>query len=282
MTDAIARRLRFARSGSGAVGLAILLAVVLIALVGPWFAPHGPDESIGIPLEGRSADAPLGYDFLGRDVLSRVLWGGRSVFELAGAATLLAYLVGAAIGLVAGFRRSLADPLLMRGVDVLLSFPALLFLLVLITGAGTSEGVLVIGVALVQAPLVARIIRTATMEQSVRGFVEAATARGERTSAILRREILPNITPVIAADIGLRFTYSIILVASVNFLGLGLQPPAADWALMISENRDGLDLNPWAVLAPVAMIAGLTISVNLIGDAVARSLGRSTAGSASS
>ena len=184
MTEAITRRLRFARSGSGAVGLAIFVLVLLIALVGPWFAPHGPDESIGIPLEGRSDDAPLGYDFLGRDVLSRVLWGGRSVFELAGAATLLAYLLGAAIGLVAGFRRSLADPLLMRGVDVLLSFPALLFLLVLITGAGTSEGVLVIGVALVQAPLVARIIRTATMEQSVRGFVEAATARGERTSAI--------------------------------------------------------------------------------------------------
>ena len=99
---------------------------------------------------------------------------------------------------------------------------------------------LVAGVATVQAPLVARIIRTATLEQSVRGFVEAAVARGESTFAILRREILPNIVAPIAADIGLRFTYSIILVASVNFLGLGLQPPAADWALMISENRDGL------------------------------------------
>jgi ABC-type dipeptide/oligopeptide/nickel transport system permease subunit len=277
----LARRFRFARTPSGAIGLGIFSAVLLLALLGPFVAPYGPDESIGIPMEGRSDDAPLGYDFLGRDVLSRVLWGGRSVFALAGAATLIAYVVGASIGLVAGFSRSLLDPILMRTVDVMLSFPALLFLLVLVTGAGTSEAVLVLGVAAVQAPLIARIIRTATLEQSVRGFVEAATARGERTTAILRREILPNITPVIAADAGLRFTYSIILVASVNFLGLGLQPPAADWALMVSENRDGLDLNPWSVLAPAALIALLTISANLIGDAVARTLGRSAVSASS-
>ena len=125
----------------------------------------------------------------------------------------------------------------MRAADVMLSFPAILFLLVLVTGAGTSEAVLVAGVALVQMPLIARIVRAATLEQSVRGFVEAAVARGESTGAILRREILPNIVGPITADVGLRFTYAIILVASVNFLGLGLQPPAADWALIISENR---------------------------------------------
>ena len=133
------------------------------------------------------------------------------------------------------------------------------------------------GVAVVQAPLVARIVRTATLEQSVRGFVEAAVARGEGTFAILRREILPNIVAPIAADVGLRFTYSIILVASVNFLGLGLQPREADWALIISENRDGLTLNPWVILVPAALIALLTISLNLVGDAVARTLGRSVA-----
>jgi peptide/nickel transport system permease protein len=150
-------------------------------------------------------------------------------------------------------------------------------MLVLITGVGTSKAGLVIGIAVVQAPLVARLVRTATLEQSVRGFVEAAVARGEGTAAILRREILPNIVAPITADAGLRFTYSIILVASVNFLGLGLQPPAADWGLMVSENRGGLTLNPYAVLSPALLIALLTIAINLTGDAIARSLGVSTA-----
>jgi peptide/nickel transport system permease protein len=278
MSRRLTERLRFLRSATGAIGLALLLLVVGTAVLGPFFAPHSPTESIGIPFDRPSADAPLGYDSLGRDVLSRVLWGGRSVLALAGLATLLAYLAGGVIGLVAGYTRSLADSLLMRGVDVLISFPPLLFILVLITGAGTSKAALVAGVAAVQAPLVARIVRTATLEQSVRGFVEAAEARGERTAAILRREILPNIVSPIAADVGLRFTYSIILVASVNFFGLGLQPPDADWALIVSENRDGLELNPWVILVPAALIALMTISLNLVGDAVARSLGRSRTG----
>lgn len=270
-------RLRFARTRTGAVGLALLAAVLGVALLGPFFAPHSPDAPIGVPLSGPGDGAPFGTDFLGRDVLSRLLWGGRSVLALAGLATLFAYVGGIAIGLVAGYSRSLVDPILMRSADVLLAFPPLLFLLVLITGAGTSKAVLVIGVALVQLPPIARIVRTATLEQSVRGFVEAAVARGERTGAILRREILPNIIGPLMADVGLRFTYCIILVASVNFLGLGLQPPDADWALIISENRGGLTLNPYVILLPAALIGLLTISVNLVGDAVARSLGLSTA-----
>jgi peptide/nickel transport system permease protein len=270
-------RLRFVRTPAGLVGTVLLAAVVGIALLGPFFAPYAPDEPVGVPFSGPAEGTPFGTDFLGRDVLSRVLWGGRSVLALAGLATLLAYAGGIAIGLVAGYSRSLLDPVLMRTADVMLSFPALLFLLVLVTGAGTSKTVLVLGVALVQMPLIARIVRTATLEQSVRGFVEAAVARGESTSAILRREILPNIAGPIAADVGLRFTYAIILVASVNFLGLGLQPPAADWALIISENRGGLTLNPYVILVPAALISLLTISVNLVGDAIARSLGISTA-----
>jgi peptide/nickel transport system permease protein len=270
----VSERLRFARTKTGLAGLVILVFVLGLALFGPFFAPHPPDEPLGIPFEGPSADAVFGYDILGRDVLSRVLWGGRSVLALAGLATLIAYVAGGIIGLAAGYSRSLLDSILMRGVDVLIAFPALLFILVLITGAGTSKAALVAGVAIVQTPLVARIVRTATQEQSVRGFVEAAVARGERTAAILRREILPNIVAPIAADFGLRFTYSIILVASVNFFGLGLQPPDSDWALIISENRDGLTLNPWVILVPAALIALLTISLNLVGDSVARSLGR--------
>jgi ABC-type dipeptide/oligopeptide/nickel transport system permease subunit len=267
---------RLARTRSGAAGLLLLALVVAVALAGPLFAPNEPDAPIGLPLSGPADGAPLGTDFLGRDVLSRVLWGGRSVIGLAGLATVLAYAGGVVLGLLAGYSRSRLDPIIMRAADVMLSFPALLFLLVLITGLGTGTAVLVLGVALVQMPLVARVVRTATLEQSVRGFVEAAVARGETTASILRREILPNIAGPIAADAGLRFTYSIILVASVNFLGLGLEPPAADWALIISENRSGLTLNPWVIAAPAMLIALLTIAVNLVGDGIARGLGIST------
>jgi peptide/nickel transport system permease protein len=271
----VSRRLRFVRTPAGATGCGILLFVVLIALLGPYLAPHSPTEPIGVPLGGPSHTALLGTDFLGRDVLSRLLDGGRSVIELAAAATGLAYLVGLGIGLVAGYSRSLIDPLLMRTVDVMLAFPPLLFLLVLIAGAGSAVIVMVLGVALIQAPAISRIVRTATLEVSVRGYVEAAVARGERTVAVITREVLPNILAPVLVDAGLRFTFSILIVASVNFLGLGLQPPSSDWALMIGENRAYISVNALAVVAPAAMIAILTIGVNLTGDAIARSLGRS-------
>jgi peptide/nickel transport system permease protein len=266
---------RFLRIRSGAIGLAIVVFVVVVALFGRYVAPHDPNVPVGTPLSGPSSAAHLGTDFLGRDVLSRLLYGGRSVIGLAAAATLLGYAIGLSIGLIAGYTRSRVDPLLMRSVDVMLAFPPLLFLLVLITGAGTGVGVLVIGVAAIQAPGISRIVRTATLEVSVRGYVEAAVARGERAAAVVVREVLPNILAPVLVDAGLRFTYSILIIASVNYLGLGLQPPASDWALLISENREYIALNVWAVLAPAAMIALLTIGVNLMGDAIARSLGRS-------
>ena len=267
--------LRFLRIRSGAIGLAIVLLVVAVAFLGRYVAPHDPTAPVGTPLTGPSSAAHLGTDFLGRDVLTRLLYGGRSVIGLAAAATILAYAVGLAIGLVAGYSRSKIDPLLMRTVDVMLAFPPLLFLLVLITGAGTGMGVLIVGVAAIQAPSISRIVRTATLEVSVRGYVEAAVARGERAAAVVLREVLPNILAPVLVDAGLRFTYSILIIASVNYLGLGLQPPSSDWALMISENREYISLNVWAVLAPAAMIGLLTIGVNLMGDAIARSLGRS-------
>jgi ABC-type dipeptide/oligopeptide/nickel transport system permease subunit len=161
----------------------------------------------------------------------------------------------------------------MRAMDVLLAFPPILFLLVLATGAGPGLVVLVVGVAVTQVPGIARVVRSATLETSVRSYVEAAVARGERRSFILGREILPNIARTILADAGVRLTGAILLVASINFLGLGLQPPIADWALMISENRSGLTIQPWATVAPVIMIAAVTMVVNLIADAVAEGLG---------
>lgn len=259
----------------GGVALGMVGFILALAVLGPLFAPHSPSAIVGAPATDPSGAALLGTDFLGRDVLSRVLWGGRSIVVLAGLATLIAYLVGATIGLVAGYSRSFLDPLLMRAMDVLLAFPPILFLLVLATGAGSSPAVVVIGIATIHVPGVARLIRTATLDASVRGYVEAAVARGERLRYLLFREILPNIRGVIVADGGPRLTVSILLVASLNFLGLGLQPPAADWALMISENRVNLTIQPWAVVAPAVLIAILTIAVNIVADEVSRGIGRS-------
>jgi ABC-type dipeptide/oligopeptide/nickel transport system permease subunit len=263
------------RSFSGAVGVTIVVFVVAVAIFGRYFAPHDPNVPVTVPLAPPSSHYWLGTDFLGRDVFSRLLYGGRSVITLAALATGLGYLIGMSVGLIAGFSRSRVDPVLMRSVDVMLAFPPLLFLLVLISGAGTGVQVLVIGVALIQAPGISRIVRTATLEVSTRGYVEAAIARGERSYAVIVREVLPNIMAPVLVDSGLRFTYSILIIASVNFLGLGLQPPASDWALMISDNRQYIAIQAWAVLAPAAMIALLTIGINLTGDAIARSLGRS-------
>ena len=268
-------RLRFMRSFSGAAGVTIVVFVVAVAVFGRYFAPYNPNVPVTAPLSPPSSHYLLGTDFLGRDVFSRLLYGGRSVITLAALATGLGYLIGMSVGLIAGFSRSRIDPVLMRSVDVMLAFPPLLFLLVLISGAGTGVEVLVIGVAVIQAPGISRIVRTATLEVSVRGYVEAAIARGERSFAVIVREVLPNIMAPVLVDSGLRFTYSILIIASVNFLGLGLQPPASDWALMISDNRQYIAIQAWAVLAPAAMIALLTIGINLTGDAIARSLGRS-------
>jgi ABC-type dipeptide/oligopeptide/nickel transport system permease subunit len=275
------RRLRwpmFLRTPQGIVGLTLLTIVVGIALLGPLVSPHGLATQIGAPGDPPSSGAPLGTDFLGRDVLSRVLYGGLPVLTLSVITTALTYLIGMSIGMVAGLSRSLVDPILMRAVDVFLVFPPLLLLLLLVAGAGTGNGVLIIGIVVVLFPGVARLVRTATLEVSTTGYIEAAVGRGERITAIMRREILPNIMPSILADLGVRFSGAIILAASMNFLGLGSSPPAANWALMIAENREILPLNIWSVVVPAVLLALLTISVNMLGDAYVRSLGRSAEG----
>ena len=266
-------RLRFVRTWSARLALVVVVLMVLMALLGPELTPHSPTALLGPPFAGPSSTSPLGTDYVGEDVLSRVLAGGRTVIVFGGLATLLAYLSGGVIGLVAGYRRDWLDPVLMRAMDILLAFPPLLFLLVLATGFGSSPVTLIVGIAIVHMPGVARIVRAAVLEVSVRGYVEAAIARGDRLATILRREILPNIV----ADGGPRFTISILLVASLNFLGLGIAPPAADWALMISENRSGLTINALSVLVPALMIGFVTVSLNLLADAVARSLGTTIA-----
>jgi peptide/nickel transport system permease protein len=269
------RRLAFTRSWLVRIGLVVLAFVLGVAFIGPYFAPYSPSVIPGIPFSPPSGTYWLGNDYLGEDVFSRVLSGGRTVILYGALATLLAYLVGGPIGLLAGYARSRVDGVLMRAMDVLLAFPPILFLLVVATGAGANIYALVIAIAIIHIPSIARILRAATMEISVRGYVEAAAARGDRTHVILRREILPNMWGPIVADGGPRFTVSILLVAAVNFLGLGVAPPTADWALMISENRAGITINAWSVVAPALMIALLTVSINLIADAIASGLGKS-------
>lgn len=257
------------------VGLALFAAVVLVALFGPLFSPHDMAETVGPPGLGPVNGAPLGLDYLGRDVLSRVLDGGRSTLLLGLSATALIYAVGLLVGLTAGYARTLADPVLMRIVDLLLSFPALLLMLLAVTAFGSGAPTLVLAAVVVLFPGVARIVRTATMTVMTRGYVEAAIARGESPPAIVRREVLPNIVGPIAADAGVRFGWAIILIASVNYLGLGLQPPSSDWGLMISENRAIVSENPLALLVPAMLIALLVVAVNMVGDGFARTLGRS-------
>jgi peptide/nickel transport system permease protein len=264
------------RHRSGAIGLTLAVTVMLLALIGPLFAPHGPSDVVGPPFASPGGTALVGTDFLGRDVLSRVLWGGRSLLGMAVGATFLGYAIGVTGGLFAGYRRTIADPILMRTMDVILSFPPLIFLLVLATGTSPNTEILLLGVGVVLAPGATRIVRAATQVAAQRGYVEAAVARGEKTSAILRRELFPSILNTVLADAGIRFTSAILLIAAVSFLGLGLQPPAADWALMISENRSGMTLQPWTVALPALLIALLTVAVNMVADAFARSAGTST------
>jgi ABC-type dipeptide/oligopeptide/nickel transport system permease subunit len=266
---------RVVRGVDGWASLTVVVLVVGIAVVGPWVAPHSPTALLGSPFQHASSQYPLGTDYIGEDVLSRLLSGGRTVIAFGFLATALAYLLGGAIGLFAGFRRGAPDSILMRCMDVLLAFPPIIFLLMLGAGFGNSLTALVLGIATVHVPSVARIVRTAALEASVRGFVEAAMARGDSTFAILRREVLPNIFGTVVADAGPRFTVSVLLVAAVNFLGLGIAPPQADWALMISENRPGITVNAWSVVAPALMIGILTVSLNVFADSVARALGTS-------
>ncbi|MDV9175595.1 ABC transporter permease [Streptomyces sp. W16] len=264
-----ALRRRTPKTLSGRIGLVLLVLVLAVALLGPLCTPYSPDRTVGIPFAGPSAGHPLGLDFLGRDVLSRVLTGGLSVVLYAGVATLAAYAVGLTVGLLAGYSRSWLEPVLMRLTDVLLAFPALVFLLLLATAFGRGITGVVIATALIQLPPIVRIVRSAALEQSLKGYVEAAVARGEGTLSVLGREILPNIARPVAADAGLRFSWSVLLIAGVNFLGLGLQPPAADWGLMVSENRGGIALNPSSMLVAAALLGALTLAINLLGDALA-------------
>jgi len=258
--------------GRTKVGLGLVVALVLLALLGPFLAPHSTTEFVGSPYASPSGDALVGTDNLGRDVLSRFLAGGRSILALSVIATLLALVVGVAIGLFAAYARDWRDDVAMRALDVVLAFPSIVLVLLLVSVVGPELWLLVLAVAASHAPRIARLVRGAGLEVVDRDFVKAAEVLGEPRRKILFSEILPNITSPLMVEASLRLTYSIGLIAAISFLGFGLQPPAADWGLMINENRIGLTVQPWAVVLPVAAIGLLTIGTNLVADGLARAL----------
>lgn len=268
-------RAGFLGSWQGRIGLAGVALVVGLALAGPLLAPQSPTAPLGSPYDPPGGQFLLGTDQLGRDVLSRLLYGGSRLILVTTAATAVAYLIGTGLGLLSGYTRGRLDGFVMRSLDVLLAFPPILLLLVLASGAGTGLATIIPGIILVNVPGIARVVRSATLEIVGRAYVEAAVLRGETTRAVLSRELLPNISGVLFADAGPRLTGSIILVAGLNYLGLGVDPPTPDWGAMIFENRGGMTAQPWAVVAPAAMIVVLVLSLNLLGDAFARGQGRS-------
>jgi peptide/nickel transport system permease protein len=252
------------------IGLVIVTVIVLIALLGPALAPHSPTAFVDAPNAGPSSHALFGADSLGRDVFSRFLYGGRSVLALSVLTTILGVSLGVLIGLTAAYAGGFVDELLMRVADVFLSFPQILFALLLVSVLGPKLWLLVLAVGLTHAPRVARVMRGAALQVVERDFVRAAEAVGEKRHRILFGELLPNVTSPLLVEIGLRLTYSIGLIAGISFLGFGLQPPHADWGLMINENRLSLTVQPWAVVLPVLAIGLLTVGSNLVTDGVAR------------
>ncbi|HEX4518651.1 MAG TPA: ABC transporter permease [Gaiellaceae bacterium] len=263
---------------SGRIGFVICLLIVLIAFVGPYFSPYSPNAIVGLDYQPPSHSHWLGTDFLGRDGFSRFLWGGKAMIFVAVLSTLLAYLISIPLGLVAGFLRGKVDLATIALVDILLAFPPIVFILVLLSASGPRLSVVVIAIAVIQAPRIIRIVRTVAVELSTSDFVEAAIARGERLPSLMFKEILPNIWIPVLADVGLRLAHAVILFASLSFLGVALRPPASDWGLMVNENRVGLTENPWVTIGPVVMIALLTIGINCVADGAARTIGRSVSG----
>jgi peptide/nickel transport system permease protein len=260
----LAVRRRF--STRGTVGLVMVAIVVFVAIFGPFMAPDNPYHIYGAPYSSPSAGHLLGLDYLGRDALSRFLDGGRSTLLFALAATALGYAVGLTIGLLASYYGGFLDRILMRSNDMLLIFPGLIFVLLLVAVYGSNTLLMIVGVGLANAPRIARVVYTAALTVVELPYIEYARSGGERISYIARKELLPNIFSPIAVDFGIRLSGSILLIAGLSFLGFGIQPPAPDWGLIVSENLTGFSIQPYSTLAPVIAIAFLTVGINLVID----------------
>lgn len=248
------------------VGVYLLFAVV----VGPILAPHDATTIIGAPFSPADAIAPLGTDYLGRDVLSRFLLGGTVIPIVAIGSTLVAYIIGTAVGLFVGYKQGIADGIAVWLIDVMLSIPAILIALLLLAGLGSGVGIVAVAITAAAIAPISRLIRTATREIVSNEYIESAIARGESSTHIITREILPNLRSVIVADFTIRLAFSFLLYAALSFLGLGAQPPSPDWGLMISENRMGLMYAPIPVIIPALSISFFSVAFAFLADSFAR------------
>jgi peptide/nickel transport system permease protein len=259
----------------GKIGLFILAVFAVVVAFGPLLASHGVNQiAVAMPEQGPSSHLWLGTDELGRDVFSRFLIGSRSVIVIPFLATVLAFVVGGGAGMVAGYRGGRIGATLGRITDVLISLPYLLVVLVVVSVLQPTPPILVLAVALVFAPRIARVLRGATAALAVREYVQAAQARGESTGAIVVQELLPNILPTAMVEFAARLTYAIIFVATLNYLGLGLQPPSSNWAVMVADSQATVTTQPIQTIVPALAIGAVSLGVSLIADAITQSIGR--------
>ena len=249
-------------------GLGVTVAVVLFAVLGPLFAPHGENEVVGPPF---SSNGVFGTDYLGQDVLSRLMNGGTQVLVIALLGTILGMVLGVLIGVVAAYAGGWWDEVIMRLNDVTLAFPQILLALLVLTAVNQPRAwMIVVLVGVSHAPRVARLARGVALGIVSRDFVHSAEALGEKRTRVIVAEVLPNMNAPLLAEAGLRLTYSIALVAGLGFLGFSTDPGAANWGQMISENRLAMSTQTWAVLAPVLVIGLFTVGTNLMADGIAQ------------
>jgi peptide/nickel transport system permease protein len=251
---------------SAAIGLIGLAIYLFLALFAQWVAPYGVAEVVGKVWEPPSAAFWLGTDNLGRDLLSRLIYGAQITIFIATAATLLAFAFGVVLGFLAAILRGWTDQGLSRVNDLMMAIPTLIFALVVLSVLPTDLYVLVFVMAILDSTRVFRIGRAVAVDVAVMDFVEAARLRGEGWGWIMFREILPNAMSPLLAEFGLRFAFAVLFLSSLSFLGLGVQPPAADWGSMVKENKDGIVFGVSAALIPGFAIATLAICVNLVVD----------------
>ncbi|NRA19551.1 MAG: ABC transporter permease [Oceanospirillaceae bacterium] len=250
------------------IGLFSLCIFALAAIFAPIVSPYDPHAIVGDVWEPLSASFWLGTDQLGRDLLSRLIHGARNTFFIAGAATLLSFFMGTFLGFLAAVSGGKADQLLSRLNDLMMAIPTLIFALVVLSVLPANMIVLILVMGVLDSTRVFRLSRAVAVDIVVMDFVESARLRGEKTLWIIFREILPNALSPLFAEFGLRFAFAVLFLSTLSFLGLGIQPPDADWGSMVKENKDGIVFGIPAALIPAAAIAILTISINLVVDSI--------------
>lgn len=248
------------------IGIAGIAIALIAAAFAPWLAPYGENQVVGTPWEPASAAFPLGLDNLGRDLLSRMIYGARMTLFVSFCATLLAFSLGVILSFVAAVMRGIVDMGLSRLNDLMMSIPTLIFALIVLAALPQNLAVLIGVMAVLDSTRVFRLGRALALDIAVMDFVEAARLRGEKTLWIVFREILPNAMTPLLAEFGLRLAFAVLFISTLSFLGLGIQPPTADWGGMVKDNKDGIIFGVSAALVPGAAIAALTISINLVVD----------------